>query len=44
MASYHLQRLKNSLDLYSAKYENMILIGDFNVSPEDSHMETFCEY
>ena len=42
--SNHLQRLRNSLDLYSAKYENIILIGDFNVSPEDSHMETFCEY
>ena len=41
--SNHLQRLRNSLDLYSAKYENIILIGDFNVSPEESHMETFCE-
>ena len=36
-------RLRNSLDLYSAKYENMILIGNFNVSPEDWHMEAFCE-
>ena len=34
--SSHLQRLRNSLDLYSAKYENIILIGDFNISPEDS--------
>ena len=34
--------MRNSLDLYSAKYENIILIGDFNVSPEDSHMERFC--
>ena len=41
--SNHLQRLTNSLDLYSAKYENIILIRDFNVSPEESHMETFCE-
>ena len=41
--SDHLQRLRNSLDLYSAKYEKIILIGDFNVSLEDSHMETFCE-
>ena len=40
--SNHL-RLRNSLDLYSAKYENMILIGNFNVSPEDWHMEAFCE-
>ena len=29
----HFQRLKNSLDLYSAKYENIILRGDFNLSP-----------
>ena len=41
--SNHLQRLRNSLDLYSAKYENNILIGDFNINPEESHMETFCE-
>ena len=37
--SNHLQRLRNSLDLYSAKYEKIILIGDFNVSPEYSHFE-----
>ena len=41
--SNHLQQLRNSLDLHSAKYENVILIGNSNVSPEDSHMETFCE-
>ena len=29
----HLQQLRKSLDLYSAKYENIILIGDFHVSP-----------
>ena len=39
----HLQQLRNNLDLYPAKYENIVLIGDFNVSPEESHMETFCE-
>ena len=27
----------------SIKYENIILIEDFHVSPEESHMETFCE-
>ena len=42
MVSHHLQRFKNSLDLFSAKYENIILIGGFNVNPEDSNMETFC--
>ena len=39
----YLQRLRNSLDLYSAKYENIILKGDFNVSREESHMERLCE-
>ena len=32
-----------SLDLYSANYENTILIGDFNVSIDDPHMDSFCE-
>ena len=39
--SNHLQWLRNSSDLYSAKYEKIILTEDFNVSPEESHMKTF---
>ena len=39
----NLQRLTKSLGLYSAKYDNIILPGDFNVSPAEPHMETFCE-
>ena len=42
--SNHQQWLRNSSDLYSAKYEKIILIGVFNVSPEESYMETFCEF
>ena len=41
--SRHLDTLRESLDLYSAHYENNILIGDFNVSIDDSHTESFCE-
>ena len=41
--SRHLDTLWKSLDLYSAHYENTILIGDFNVSFNDPHMESFCE-
>ena len=41
--SRHLDTLRKSLDLYSAHYENTILIGDFNVSIDDPHMESFCE-
>ena len=36
--SNYLQRLRNRLDLYSAKCEKIILIGDFDVSLEESHM------
>ena len=41
--SKHLDTLRKSLDLYSAHYENTILIGDFNVSIDYLHMESFCE-
>ena len=42
-ASRHLDTLRKGLDLYSAHYENTILVGDFNVSIDDPHMESFCE-
>ena len=41
--SRHLETLRKSLDLYSAHYENTILIGDFNVNIDDPHMESFLE-
>ena len=37
------QTIYNGFRFISAKYENMTLIRNFNVSPEDSYMETFCE-
>ena len=40
--SRHLDTLGKSLDLYSAHYENTILI-DFNISINDTHTESFCE-
>ena len=43
ISSYHLEHLRKRLNLYSAKSENIILLGDFNVSPEVSHIETLCE-
>ena len=39
--SRHLDTLRKSLDLYAAHYENTILIGDFNVSIDDPHIESF---
>ena len=41
--SAHLEALRKSLDLYSAHYENITLLGDFNVSISDQYMESFCE-
>ena len=42
--SRHLDTLiRKGLDLYSALYENSILIGDFNVSIDDPHTESFYE-
>ena len=35
--------LRKSLDLYSAHYENNFSKGNFNVSIDDLHMESFCE-
>ena len=39
----HLDTLKKNLDLYSAHYENDILIGDFNVSINDLRVESSCK-
>ena len=41
--SRHLDMLRKSLYLYSAHYENTILLGDFNVNIDDPNMESFCE-
>ena len=42
-SSRHLETLRKRLDLYSAQYENTILLRDFNVSVDDLYMESFCE-
>ena len=39
----HLEVLRKSLDLYSAHYENIVLLGDFNVNINDPYMESFRE-
>ena len=30
------------LDKYNRKYENTLLIGDFNVEPDGANMKAFC--
>ena len=39
----HLEILRRNLYLYSAQYENLILIGDFNTVINHSCMRTFSE-
>ena len=39
----HLEILRRNLYLYSAQYENLILIGDFNTVINHSYMKTFSE-
>ena len=38
----HLLQIKNAIDFYSKSYENITLIGDFNVEIYDSHIDSCC--
>ena len=38
----NLEILSTKLALYSSKYENIIIIGDFNVGVDNILMQTFC--
>ena len=35
----HLLQIRKAIEFYSKSYENVILIGDFNVEISDSHMD-----
>ena len=39
----HLEALSDFLDFHSSSYNNIIILGDFNVSVEEPHMKTFSE-
>ena len=39
----HLAALNSFLDINSAKYEKILILGDFNVEINDPKMQTFCE-
>ena len=41
--SDHLEILRRNLDLYSAQYENLIMIDDFNSDVNQSCMTALCE-
>ena len=38
----HIAELSKSLDLFTAKYERLFFLGDFNAEMEDSSIKTFC--
>ena len=38
----HIGEIGKALDSYSRKHENMLLIGDFNVEPNEANMKAFC--
>ena len=38
-----MDKLSESWDLFSADYEKVIILGDFNVEVKDNHVISFCE-
>ena len=40
----HLGIISRSLDALSSKYENIVLLGDFNASADDDALQTFCKF
>ena len=38
----HLEHLRRSLELHSANYDNLLLIGDFNVNTSELKVKDFC--
>ena len=41
--SEHLNKIGKNLDLLLSKYDNFMLIGDFNVEPTEAAVSDFCE-
>ena len=41
--SKHLDVIGKNLDLYSSRYENYLLLGDFNSEPTENAMTEFCK-
>ena len=41
--SHHLKEIGKDLDVLTSKYDNIILMGDFNAEPADTFVSDFCE-
>ena len=39
---HHLEIISRPLDAFSTKYENVLLLGDFNICVDDEAMKNFC--
>ena len=37
------ENISGTIDFYSQKYINIVLMGDFNMQPTDNNFQTFCE-
>ena len=38
----HLAQLNKKFNFYSSKYENIVLLGNFNAEMTNTHMKEFC--
>ena len=43
MMGNHLRALSEKLDIYSASYDNFIILGDFNIEIEEQQIKAFCD-
>ena len=41
--TYFLDELSKVIDLYSKRYDRIVIMGDFNSEPSDKPIETFCD-
>ena len=45
MISYHLQHISKLIDFYISKYDNFLLLGDYNCEVKETPMDNFlCSY
>ena len=43
MIGSHLRALSETLDIYSSRYNNFIILGDFNIEMKEQQIEAFCD-
>ena len=42
LITQHLYALSKSIDVFTSKYDNLLLLGDFNAVVEDTSVKKFC--